>query len=963
MQFDTLQRQIRGNVLTGSIDTRLVSTDGSIFCINPAAVVYPAESADVVATVRFAAANGLTIHPRGAGSGLCGAALGNGIVIDFSRYMNQLIALDLNQKWFVCQPGYRMGELEVRLAGTGLFFPPDPSSGEYATFGGMTGTNASGAHSVKYGNVSDYILDAQVVWSDGMVSMLSDVFNMPHDSLPPHFKQVVDLVEKNRQIIEIAYPAVPCNTAGYNLRGMIVNGHLDMRRLLTGSEGTLGVITQLQFRLLEKPEYDSLVVALFPDLLSAAKAVQDILPMKPSGIEIMDKSLLNLARDNSPALKKEVPGDVAAILLIEFDAETQEAAEEMAQKAQQRIHEALISGESFLAITQAQKDRFWAVRKAAVPILYRLKGERKILALIEDAAVPTDRLLPYLKGLYDLLDGRGVPFVIYGHIAKGLLHTRPLLNLKNDRDIRLMKILADGLCDLVHSLGGTVSGEHGDGRLRSAYLKKQYPLIYPLFLEIKRLLDPKYMMNPDIITYHDPNQMMKALRFGNDYQAQDLNRHELDWKEPFLEEVEKCHGCSKCTTVTNATRMCPIYKFTREEAASPKAKANLLRALVSGVFSEKNLYEKAFQSVINRCINCGSCQRECPSEVNIPKLVLEAKAAYVNRFCASFPDRLITQIETAGQTAMVLPHVINRLVSMPVVRKIQDAILGVSKDRNPVQFTNRPFFKQVNPVSGQGAIQILYFTGCFTAYIRPAVGVACVRVLTHMGFTVHTPIQHCCGLPMLSKGMVSQARKKVEQNIRQWGQMVASMDYIVVTCSSCGLSLMREWQDVLDSRLIQAIQAKTIHISALINLYSSRLSFPPRSTSVQMAYHEPCHLKIQANPESSINLLSDIQGVDLTVLKSNCCGMAGTWGAMTRHVELSRKIGSDLTDRLWASGAAAIVTDCPTCTLQIEELSQIPVHHPVEVAASRLFNCSGEAYGQNADCRISKAIGHEVDGV
>ena len=936
MKFNMLQDRITGDVFDDPIHTRLVSTDGGIFSIEPAAVVYPADVGDVVATVRFAAANGLTVHPRGAGSGLCGAALGHGIVIDFSRYMNRLITLDRNEKFFVCQPGYRLSELDAQLNGAGLFFPPDPSSGEYATFGGMAGTNASGAHSVKYGNVSDYVLDAQIVWSDGTISTLSEISNTPGDSLPSRFRQVRDMYEQNRVMIENAYPAVPCNTAGYNLRGMVANGQLDLRRLLTGSEGTLGVVTQLQLKLIEKPAFDSLVVAFFPDLFLAAEAMQHLLPMGPSGIEIMDRSLLTLARDNCPALEREIPSDVAAILLIEFDAATREAAESLARQSQQRIHDAHLSDASFLAVTREQKDRFWAVRKAAVPILYRLKGERKILALIEDAAVPTRQLPPYFKGLYDLLDRQGVPFVIYGHIAKGLLHTRPLLNLKQDRDIRLMKTLADGLCDLVHSLGGTVSGEHGDGRLRSAYLEKQYPEIYPLFLKIKAILDPEGLMNPEIITHHDPEQMMKSLRYGSAYRAHGLAQYELVWNGGFLEEVEKCHGCSKCTTVTHATRMCPIYKFTREEAASPKAKANLLRALVSGRFDNKTLYEKAFQSVMNRCIDCGSCRMECPSGVNIPKLALEAKAAYVRRFGENLPDRVITQIETAGRAAMYMPRAMNRLMAMPVVRGLQDAILGISKDRNPVRFADRPLLKQVNPVSGRGALRVLYFGGCFATWVRPAIGIACVRILTHMGFAVHTPPQHCCGLPMLSKGMVSRGREKIARNLKHWAHLVSDMDYIVVTCSSCGLSLMREWQEMMDNALIRAIGSKTIHISALVGRYGGRLKLAPASTAIPMAYHMPCHLKVQSDPESSIHLLSNHLGMDLTVLKSHCCGMAGTWGAMSRHVALSRRIGSDLADRLDASHASAVVTDCPTCTLQLEDVSSIPVYHPVEVVASRI---------------------------
>ncbi len=900
-------------------------------------MVYPADNGDVVRVVRFAAQNGLTVHPRGAGSGLCGSALGRGIVIDFSRFMNRLIDLDVPGGYFVCEPGYRLGELEKKLDGTGLFFPPDPSSGEYATFGGMFGTNASGAHSVKYGNVADYVLDAEVVWSDGTVSQLSRSLETPISELPDSFRKLAGLYRDHRQNIETAYPNILCNTAGYNLRGLVTGDRLDIRRLLAGSEGTLGVVTQLCFRLIQRPAHDSLVVAFFEDLIRAGRAVQELLPMNPAGIEIMDQSLLRLAREHSPELRQEIPGDIAAVLLIEYDGQSLKQVQDLAERAREIIRRDDLASRSFVAVTAAQKDRLWAVRKAAVPILYRLKGRRKILALIEDAAVPTDRLLPYFEGLVELMDRRKIPFVIYGHIAKGLLHTRPLLDLKDPSDVAEMKILADGVCDLVHSLNGTVSGEHGDGRLRSAYLKRQYPTLYPLFGRVKALLDPNGILNPDIITRHDPAQMTRFLRYGTEYRSRDPGQHVLRWDDGYVEEIEKCHGCSKCTTVTEATRMCPVYKFTREEESTPKAKANLLRALVSGVWDSREAYGSIFQSVMKRCIQCGSCSKECPSEVNIPKLVLETRAAYVRRFGAPLPDRVITRVEEAARAARYFPKAADAILSAPLVRRAQDLLLGISCLRRPVTFVSRPLSKRIKAVEGKGGQgSILFFPGCFAGTVRPEIGESCIRVLSRMGFAVYTPDTVCCGLPMLSKGMIDDARKKIRRNLDIWGQLVSGVDFIVSTCSSCGLSLTREWADALLDPLIPAIRLKTLSVSQLVHRYAGRLNgeiLPKcsRSGFARSAYHAPCHLKIQSDPDASVRMLSDIAGMDLLKLNSHCCGMAGTWGAMTDHVELSFRIGSDLAERVRASGASRIVTDCPTCTLQLEQVTGLPVDHPMQV--------------------------------
>jgi FAD/FMN-containing dehydrogenase/Fe-S oxidoreductase len=933
--IQSLQKKIAGQVFTDQIRTGLVSTDGSIYRIQPAVVVYPASVEDVVQTVRFAAENGMPVHARGTGSGLCGSALGNGIVLDFSRNMNRILHLDIENQWMACEPGYRLGELEAVLKGKGLFFPPDPSSGEYASFGGMLATNASGAHSVKYGNVADYILDAQVVLGTGQVIVLSDILNTPYPNLPEPFRGIFDLYTRHRADIETAYPDIRCNTSGYNLRSLVYNDHLDLTRLFAGAEGTLGIVTRLKFRLLPKPGHDALVVAYFTDILSAARAVQDILPMGPSGIEIMDKSLLNLARDFDPRLKNHIPDGIDNVLLIEFDSEKPESCMRLCQESQRIMADREYTKNSHIAVTNQEKENFWAVRKAAVPILYKLKGQKKILALIEDAAVPTNRLVDYFKGIYTLLNDCQVSFVVYGHIAKGLLHTRPLLNLKDPDDIGKLKPIADRTFDLVHSLGGAVSGEHGDGRLRSAYIRHQYPTIFPLFLEIKYLLDPLNIFNPDIITSDDPNQLSRNLRYGPDYRASDLAGKHLLWPEYFVNEVEKCHGCAKCTTVTATTRMCPVYKVTRDEPAAPRAKANILRMLISGVIDDAMLYHEAFQDVISRCIACGSCFHECPSGVDIPKMVMEAKAAAVSRFGPTLHEKLLAKNERAATRAGKLGHLAIPVLNMPLVRRLGEKIIGIDSRRPLPVFSNRTLFEQIPMVSSQGYPKILYFTGCYAAYLKPSIGMATVSVLTAMGMTVYVPAQHCCGLPLLTKGLTRSAREKIIANFAIWGPMIRSVDYIVVSCSSCGLALMQEWSFLEDSVFIQNVRDKVIHVSRLINQYSERLKTAP--ASLRLFYHTPCHLKVQPEPDNSIDMLRRINGAVIEHPATRCCGMAGTWGLSADHYDLSLAIGSTMLDRLDASNADVGVTDCPTCAMQMAQFSTKPIRHPVEIITSTLL--------------------------
>lgn len=929
-----LKKTVAGEVHSDVLRRHLLATDGSIFKALPACVVYPKQTADVVACVRFAAENKLSVHARGAGSGLCGAALGAGVVVDFSKFMNRLIRIDGPRKRFECEPGYRFGELEAALANTGLFFPPDPSSGEYATFGGMYATNASGAHSVKYGNVADYIVDAQIVLGNGEIITLSDIQSRPPDSLPRNLNALFHLYENHRDAIETAYPPIACNVAGYNLRNLVQRDRLMPERLFAGAEGTLGIVTRLTFRLLDRPAHDALVVAYFNDILSAARAVQKTLPMGPAGIEIMDKSLLRLARENDATLRHKIPDGIDNVLLIEFDGASEKDCRRPAREVLDLLKKENLTDRAYPAIEAEEKAKFWAVRKAAVPILYKLKGEKKILALIEDAAVPTHRLTEYFTGLYDIFQRNRVDFVLYGHIAKGLLHTRPLLNLKKKADVDLLKILSNEAFELVHGLGGVMSGEHGDGRLRSAFIKKQYPAIYDLFTQTKDLLDEKKILNPDIITVDDPGQMQKNLRYGPAYHSGSLPKKTLLWPEGLAAEIEKCHGCTKCTTVTTATRMCPIYKFTRDEAAAPKAKANLLRALISGAVADRYLYEKGFRRVMDQCANCGSCRKECPSGVNIPKMTMEARAHYVQRFGPSRHARVVTRVDLAGRTTRKFSRILSAIMENETARKAAERLTGISARRRVIEFPARSLFERIAPVEGRGGLPVVYFAGCFAGYIKPRIGEALVTVLTRMGMTVHTPPQHCCGLPAMTKGMMPAARRRVRRNLADWADIMAGASHVVVSCSSCGYALMKDWPDLLGDARVKQISNKVIHVSRLVDRYLDRLDLKPRRQKI--AYHQPCHLKIQPDPDSTRRLLSKIPGLEVDTLNSHCCGMIGSWGMAGDNYDLSMKIGGHLLEKLDRSRAPTGVTDCPTCRMQMEENTRKPIRHPVEILAACL---------------------------
>jgi len=933
--FDELAENIRGDVYTDAVRRYLHSTDGSIFRVEPACVVYPQDTTDVVEAVRFANKYGLSVHSRGAGSGLCGSAVGRGIILDFAKYMNKLIEIDEQGKTFVCQPGYRFGELEIALKGKGLFFPPDPSSGEYATFGGMYGTNASGAHSVKYGNVSDYIEDAEFVTSEGRVYTFSQIASTDYNSLDEPFRKLFDLYSDNKEQIEQGYPPVKYNVSGYNLRSLVDSGKLNLGKLIGGSEGTLVITTRLKFRLHKKPTHDSLVVAYFDNIINSAKATQAILPMNPAGIEIMDKSLLKFAKESDAKLNEAIPDGYDNVCMFEFDGYSEEETTALAERAKAILEEQNLSPLMYTAASEEEKEKFWAVRKAAVPILYKIKGERKILALIEDAAVPTDRLVEYFEGLYEILERNEAKFVIYGHIAKGLLHTRPLLNLKDPNDIELLRVLADEVFMLVNRLGGAVSGEHGDGRLRSKYIKMQYGSLYDIFMQTKEILDSGKLLNPEIKTQHDDNQMMKNLRYGKEYSSVDIPNKNLKWSEGFVEEAEKCHGCSKCTTITPATRMCPVYKVTRDEYSAPKAKANILRALLSGAVDDRALYEEALQEVISHCVNCGSCHIECPSAVNIPKLSIEARSHYVSKFGVSLTDRIPTKLEDMGRNLRKVTWLLEPVMKHKIARNVMEMVSGIASEREFVPLAKNSLYDRLKERSKlKSERKVLYFAGCYASYVRPQIGEAMIKVLEAAGMEVIVPEQHCCGIPHLSKGLTDGAKEKLEANRKSWGALLDEVDYVVATCTSCGLSLYKEWGFLSDDEFTRKVKSKLIHISTLVNMNMDKLEFSDKK--LHLAYHKSCHMRALPDNHSSVKMLSCLKGAVVEDLASNCCGMAGSWGMKADNYDLSTKIGTPMTDKLKMSDADVGVTDCPTCTMQMEHMSMKEVKHPIEVMAECL---------------------------
>ncbi|MDY6821670.1 MAG: FAD-linked oxidase C-terminal domain-containing protein, partial [Deferribacterota bacterium] len=575
-------------------------------------------------------------------------------------------------------------------------------------------------------------------------------------------------------------------------------------------------------------------------------------------------------------------------------------------------------------------------RKAAAPMLYKLRGDEKTTHLIESAAIPVSQLVNYFKLMYEILEKYGLKFSIIGHIGKGVVHTEPRLNLKNKRDVELLKILSDEASDLVISLGGTISGEHGEGLNRSYYIKKQYPTIYKLFLEVKKILESYNILNPYIKTYFDENQVKERLRFGKDYSehniVEDMN---FNWSyRDFITEIDMCNGCSNCTIPTNILRMCPVYKFDFDEISAPKSKANILRGLISGELKEDVIRNPLFKAIMERCINCGACTIECPSNVNVPKLSMEAKAIYYKNQRIPLFYRLSSNLDYAKILTPLLVRFNNYFTSLGLVSNSLSKLINIGSDIKKIKLAENNLFKKYKNHSNKGDRKILLFSGCYYNYIEPDISLDTINILERHGFQVILPDQFCCGIPAVSKGLVDLAKKKIIKNIEKWGDIVHDIQYIVSACSSCTYALKNLWKSIIDDEIIYEISRKTKLISeVLIDIEFKKNKYNDKEKRKAL-YHEPCHLKFQSGKNFSLELLKKLEYLEVQSLDSNCCGMAGSWGMYNKNSLISQKIGDDLKNRINKKGRDGyylLLTDCPSCRMRLKSISKKPVLHPVEL--------------------------------
>jgi anaerobic glycerol-3-phosphate dehydrogenase C subunit len=940
--FRDLKGIIRGELLVDDLSRTLYGSAACLYRVKPLAIVQPRDRNDVVQIVQYAGREGIPLTPRGGGTSRVGNELGEGIILDFSRFMNHLLEANPGERWARVEPGILQGALNKAVKGHKLFFPIDPSTKDHCTIGGMVANNSSGPHAVKYGATRDNVLALEVVLANGEVLTTGPAMagKAPGGQVSKIYRGIGDLLARYRQELEYEKPFTLKNSSGYDLWRIERDRGLDLTSLLVGSEGTLAIFTAATVKLWPLPEKTLGGLVYFDDLEKVGPATLRILEFSPTMLEIIERRILDLARQQKAELRPYLPEGIEAVLFIEFEGEEEDLRDRFA-KVERNLKGEKLAMEMKVAKDQKDMAMLEKVRAISGPILNKTKGPKRPLAFIEDAAVHPSRLPQYIKGLREIFSRHRVDAGIYGHAGDGNLHLMVFLDLRREEDVRKMVAMADEAYDLVLSLKGTISGEHGDGRLRTYYTKRQYPRLYPAFVEIKKLFDPENILNPGFIVGGGENPLGRNLKF-----------QEKGGLAPYLtrpavqEAIEACSGCGKCRSY------CPVALEVMEEWVMGRAKATLIREHLAGTLDKEILDSPRFKEVLDSCVNCKRCLTECPSGSDIPWVAISGRALWVDRNGEPFSQKILADTRFLCETGSALAPLANLAASLGPLRWGMEKAIGLDRRRRLPPFQRRTLRKWMEgrPCGGGGK-PVAYFLSCYSNFNDPeGDGLATVEVLERNGFEVRLPEFRCCGIARLSSGAIKQVEEDVKYNIRAISELAEKGVPVVFSEPSCALAVKMEYPQITDAEeALKAAQGCYDIHDFLMKLHQKgELNLEFGRVDLKVGYHNPCHLRALGITKEPVELLRLIPGVTAQLFSDQCCGIAGTFGLKKKNYDLSMTIGEKLFKEIGASDASEIVTSCGACKMQISQGTGREAIPPVALLA-RAYR----ARGQTAAARVA----------
>ncbi len=940
-----LEKRLEGDVRFDRYSRLLYATDASIYEIEPIGVVLPRHKGDVQAVIEVANRFAVPVLPRGGGTSLAGQTVGHAIVLDFSKYMNRVLEVNREELWCRVQPGLVQDELNAHVKSMGLLFGPDTSTSNRATIGGMIGNNSAGAHSIAYGKTLDHVLELTTFLSDGSEVVIRDLspddlaVKCKADGLEGKiYRGIVGLVADHREEILARYPKILRRVSGYNLDEFVKSCPFNLARLVVGSEGTLACVVEARVRLVPAPKWTALDVVHFDEIQEALEASQAILETAPYAMELTDKPILDLARENIEQSKRLgfVQGDPEAILIVEYDGATEEEVKGKVERLEALRARQGIGTCSSLAFKSEEVQGIWGVRKAGLGLLLGTKGDKKPIAFVEDTAVDPAKLPEFIKRFREILRRYDVRAGYYGHCSVGCMHIRPFINLKEADEVRKMTGIANEISDLVLEFGGAFSGEHGDGLARSHFNEKLFgPELYGAFRQVKQAFDPKNLMNPGKIV--DAPPMTESLRTGPSYKTwQPETILDFGNQGGFAAAVEMCSGMGVCRKKLGGT-MCPSYMATLEEEHSTRGRANALRAVLSGKVPKEDFAGRRLYDVLDLCLECKACKAECPSNVDMAKLKYEFLFHYYRVNGLPLRNRLFGRIETINRWGSRLAPLSNWLMNSRPHRWLLEQLAGVDRRRPLPTFARESFERWFGRRPAEGTGQrgsVILFHDTFNTYNTVSVAIAATLLLEYAGYRVILADKKCCGRPLISKGMLKEAREHAAWNVERLSPYAAKGIPIVGLEPSCLLTLRDEYPDFLRSEAAKLVANQSFLLEEFLlrERESNHLSFNFKENGRRALLHGHCHQKALVGTAPTVAMLR-WAGFEVAEVDSGCCGMAGSFGFEKEHYDLSLAVANRrLVPAVKAAGSAVeIVASGISCRQQIEHLTGRKARHPAEL--------------------------------
>ncbi len=948
---------------------RLYSTDASIYEVVPLGVVIPRTVEDVQITLQIAGEMRIPLTPRGGGTSLSGQSIGPGIILDVSKYLNRIVHIDREGRRARVQPGVVLDQLNRALEPYDLQFGPDVATASRANLGGMIGNNSAGARSIVYGKTIDHVLALQVLLADGSPAQFAPrtaaewEHKAQERSLEGNlYRQMRDLVLTHREEIHRRFPRILRRVSGYNLdvlcAGLTAHDHslpCGLHQLLVGSEGTLAVVTEAELNLLPRPRYRGLLVPQFATLNAAMDALAACLELQPSAVELMDHLLLQLAAGNL-ALRdtmKAIQGNPEALLMVEFSSDEAKEVADRVEKLQRRLQG--VSGliAAVPALEPGLREPLWNLRRAAMPLLYGMPGDRKPITFVEDTAVAPVHLPEFVRRFRSILHSHGTDGAFYGHASVGCLHIRPVLNLKEGDDVARMRRITEEITDLVLEYGGALSGEHGDGMVRSEWNAKMFgPTLYQAFCQVKHLFDPHRLLNPGKVV--DAAPMTENLRYPPGYHpAEPQTVFDYSRQEGFLRSIELCNGSGVCRKMQGGA-MCPSYRATMDEKDCTRGRANALRQALAGEApflpvaspASKQQVPRALRSrwvheVFDLCLMCKACKAECPSNVDVAKLKAELLQFYYQDRPRPLGHLLMAHLGEMNRLGSWIAPLLNWGQERAFTRWLLELTAGIDRRRSlprlHFQHFRRWFARHERAPEAGARGKVVLLDDCFNTYNEPAIAQAAVRVLERAGYEVELAGLLCCGRPMISKGFLTQTREMIRRQLPGLRRRLGEGVPLLGLEPSCLLTIVDEWTELLPGTETRAV-AEAAHLAdewLADGVKGGRLELELAPRTQECVLHGHCHQK--AFRKSSAPALRLVPGLHVDVLDAGCCGMAGSFGFEKEHYELSVKIANlALLPSLSARPEALVVAPGTSCRHQIRDLAGRRAYHPLEILAEQL---------------------------